>query len=753
MEVLPLSMLRRSILSTVALIPALVSCAEPEGPSRDAGPRTDVARTDVTTDTGGDAGARDAAADVVATDARSCRVDDDCTAPDLCTNAQRCMSGRCVVVGGAATCDDSVACTDDRCDPMMGRCQHVPNDMRCPSNQFCIEGSGCLAEVPCEVGDTTCQRLNSNACMGTWSCDAARRRCIRSAPPSCDDMNACTTDTCMPMGSTYSCTNEAMFDTMTNPMHCGGCGMACPTRANAAVACAMGECRWTCNMGSVDSNGDLNAPRAGMSNGCECMSDGMPDLPDLMFRDSNCDGIDGDITRAIFVSPMGNDGNPGTMAQPKRTIQAGISAAAGSMPARDVYVAAGTYTGQVTLSNGVSVYGGYDATSIPWGRGMMNVTTIDSGTNSAVFGSGITIPVNLQALTIRAADATLPGGSSYGIRLSNNTATVNVEGCAVFAGNGSDGSAGVSRSNGANGGAGGAGGNTPGVGGGAGSSSCGTTGGGGGASVRGRVDGNPGRMGGTGAGGASGGSGGGFGARGSGCCGTGGPAHDAPDTAVRGFDGTNGINGATPPVIGAFSADGQYSTPAALSGTDGTSGGGGGGGGSGGGDRHSTGFCFTCDDDTSGGGGGGGGGGCAGNGGTGGGSGGGSFAIISRNAPVSVSASQLRAGRGGNGGNGGNGGVGGSGGPGGAAGREASADAGNGAPGKAGGNAGSGGSGAGGTGGPSICLFYIGVAPSQAGTTCVRGGGGTGGNGGSNVRLGNAPDGLNGISVDTRVGM
>lgn len=555
------------------------------------------------------------------------------------------------------------------------------------------------------------------------------------------------------MGSTYTCRNEPMFDTMTDPMHCGGCGMACPARANADVACTMGECRWTCQMGAVDLNGDLNAPRAAMSNGCECQGDGMPDVPDLMFRDNNCDGIDGDISRAIFVSPMGDDTHPGTMAQPKRTIQAAITEAARSMPVKDVYVAAGTYTGQVTLQNGVSIYGGYDASRMPWGRGMMNVTTLDSGSNSAVFGSGITNAVTLQLLTIRAANATLPSGSSYGIRLANNTAPVNIEGCSVFAGDAQNGANGTSQPDGANGGPGGAGGNTPGVGGAPGTSPCGANGGAGGASVRGRVDGNPGRNGSMAPGGAAGGSGGGYGARGSGCCGTGGSGQNAPDTATRGFDGVNGINGATPPAIGSLSADGQYQPPPVQSGTDGTSGGGGGGGGSGGGDRHSTFACITCEDDTSGGGGGGGGGGCAGRGGTGGGSGGASIAIVARNAPVSVRSSLLRAGRGGNGGNGGNGGIGGSGGAGGARGLRASSDGGDGAPGKAGGNGGSGGSGSGGSGGPSICVFYVGPAPSLTDTTCMRAGGGSGGRGGSNARLGNAPNGLNGISEDVRVGM
>src|SRR5881394_653672 len=34
---------------------------------------------------------------------------------------------------------------------------------------------------------------------------------------------------------------------------------------------------------------------------------GAPDVPDGAFVDSNCDGIDGDIAKAVFVAPGGSD--------------------------------------------------------------------------------------------------------------------------------------------------------------------------------------------------------------------------------------------------------------------------------------------------------------------------------------------------------------------------------------------------------------------------------------------------------------
>src|SRR5262245_26058797 len=47
---------------------------------------------------------------------------------------------------------------------------------------------------------------------------------------------------------------------------------------------------------------------------------GAPDLPDLKFVDSNCDGIDGNVARSIFVSTDGKDTNPGTREKPKRSV-------------------------------------------------------------------------------------------------------------------------------------------------------------------------------------------------------------------------------------------------------------------------------------------------------------------------------------------------------------------------------------------------------------------------------------------------
>ena len=48
------------------------------------------------------------------------------------------------------------------------------------------------------------------------------------------------------------------------------------------------------------------------------------DLPDPAFLDTNCDGIDGTVDRAVFVATNGIDSNPGTRDAPCATVNAAI---------------------------------------------------------------------------------------------------------------------------------------------------------------------------------------------------------------------------------------------------------------------------------------------------------------------------------------------------------------------------------------------------------------------------------------------
>src|SRR4051794_7449998 len=141
---------------------------------------------------------------------------------------------------------------------------------------------------------------------------------------------------------------------------------------------------------------------------------GAVDKPDLAFEDTNCDGIDGDKSKAIFVTLGGNDGAPGTLTNPKRTINAAVTAAATA--GKDVYVAGGDFVESVNLADNVGIYGGYEP--ITGKRAPEQVTTIKGAPAALALGDR---GVVLELLTL--AGQQDGSGNAYGLRAVNNGTT------------------------------------------------------------------------------------------------------------------------------------------------------------------------------------------------------------------------------------------------------------------------------------------------------------------------------------------
>ena len=79
---------------------------------------------------------------------------------------------------------------------------------------------------------------------------------------------------------------------------------------------------------SADGDGDGSVDAADCAPSDPAIHPGAADEPDVpAFEDTNCDGIDGDEGGAIFVTPIGDDANPGTRSQPKRTFGSAVAAA------------------------------------------------------------------------------------------------------------------------------------------------------------------------------------------------------------------------------------------------------------------------------------------------------------------------------------------------------------------------------------------------------------------------------------------
>ncbi|HEY5244890.1 MAG TPA: hypothetical protein VIJ60_04425, partial [Acidimicrobiales bacterium] len=284
----------------------------------------------------------------------------------------------------------------------------------------------CVQTLACTAGDSVCDRLDTNACAGNWTCDPTALHCVQGAAPCATVPNAMTT-----------------------------CAPATGGGDAGAVACS-----WTCDSGYVHleyGNGMFSQvtsltppPPLG---GCECKLGGTTDKPDLGFVDSNCDGIDGTIADAIFVDEVtGQDTNAGAMTSPVKMIGEGILLAAASTPKKDVYVSKGAYAEEVKMQSGVSIYGGYDASNA-WSRSNANVTAIDSPNAVGVLANNLGSAQDIQLFSITSANAQgqTPAGdgiSSFGILIVNSTAGVTVGGCNITAGQGSKGADGATGATG-----------------------------------------------------------------------------------------------------------------------------------------------------------------------------------------------------------------------------------------------------------------------------------------------------------------
>ncbi len=546
-------------------------------------------------------------------------------------------------------------------------------------------------------------------------------------------------------------TNDADVGMRSGTLAAGlaGSAIACNGRPNSiGVSDAAGTCTYRCAANFYDLDGQV-------ANGCEyaCTQTSMDDLPDDQFLDANCDGIDGRADQAVFVAPppFGSDiaaPGRGGQALPFATIQAAMGAAGGIR--NGLYVSQGSYLGPITLVEGISLYGGYDAAD-RWARAADHATSVVStGPTTIVANSIRNVRTVVDRLRVSSGNGAGPGESSMAVLVTNSTGNLEIRNSVITAGSGVTGGPGGRGGNGGNGvrgtdgdpgcsscgsvGAGGAGGG----------STCGSTGGRGGSGGNDSASGAAGQAG----GGSPGGGAGGPAALGAECCSSG-ICNDCSCQRQRGVDGNDGSTGNSGGSGSGgnggggtgFISGGRWFGSGGLGGGTGVSGraGGGGSGAGGGNDSCWTGGPFgtcartnTCNSDGGGGGGGGGSGGCGGSGGEGGQGGGGSFGIFLFNSTPVIASCEINGGNGGQGGRGGDGGDGGSGGAG-AAGGSGRDDSGGGGSGGGGGRGGLGGGGGGGGGGISWAVYRAGTS---GGTQLLNniyrsGNGGLGGQGGT----------------------
>ena len=142
------------------------------------------------------------------------------------------------------------------------------------------------------------------------------------------------------------------------------------------------------------------------------------DDPDDSFTDTNCDGIDGDKSKAVFVASSGSDTADGTWGNPVATLGKGIALAVSN--SKDLYVCAGDYAENITINTvGVRVYGGYDCKQ-NWARNSSSQAHLASQSGSALVITNSDQPVVFDHFDISSADAQA-GLSSVAVFVSKAT--------------------------------------------------------------------------------------------------------------------------------------------------------------------------------------------------------------------------------------------------------------------------------------------------------------------------------------------
>jgi hypothetical protein len=345
-----------------------------------------------------------------------CQTDADCVGPgSLCItvdNARVC--GRDCATGSAY----GTAC------PAGYTCRSQSTGSQCvPTSNTC----SCTAT---NLGSTrACQLMSgANTCSGFSTCAVAGGN---PAWSTCD-VNTFNPEICDARDNNCNAqVDEGFLNQATGryeaATHCGFCNNDCtkyfsPTLQHTTGVCdlapmmprcAMGPCLTETVGGTTFEWVNVNAREA---DGCECrrvQGNLTTDLPDraaatgnaASYVDENCDGIDGVIGDAIFVSAGAAPGGNGTRTAPLQTIAAGV-AAQQAQNKRYVLVATGLYRENVRLFDGAQLFGGY-AQDFLSRDPRLNVT---SWTGVAPTGTAIA-PVHAESLgTAGAARETVVSG-------------------------------------------------------------------------------------------------------------------------------------------------------------------------------------------------------------------------------------------------------------------------------------------------------------------------------------------------------
>jgi hypothetical protein len=293
------------------------------------------------------------------------------------------QAGECLTAHGAPPCG-AWECRAGTCAVICAQC--VDNDR----DGFGV-GAGC-AGPDCDDNDPTITSTGARACyegkggtLGVGPCHAGAQVCADGVWSTCGGQVLPTGEACN------------LVDDDCNGKTDDGLG---------TISCGLGLCAQS-----------VPACVNGTPGVCK---PGTPAVEVCDNKDNDCDGLvdDGCDGFCVHVTPNGDDMGTGTVLRPFRTVQAAVDYAAGGVTRpKNVCVAGGNTcldtnvyqandNGTLTMANGVSVLGNYEATT--WGRcpfgtiGLpnLNVTIAPRAAVGVTFPATVTAPTTLDGVRV-----------------------------------------------------------------------------------------------------------------------------------------------------------------------------------------------------------------------------------------------------------------------------------------------------------------------------------------------------------------